>query len=102
MTLFADMQSDLNAIYTTDEFGELITLGGVEVVAILGQPEETSEQSLRVRNVELLATVRVSEVASVQNRTVAVVKGTTYRVLGDPLNDGLEWHLQLAQEMVSL
>jgi len=102
MTLFTDMKSDLDAIYTTDEFAETITLDGVEVLAIVGEPAETSEQAVAISNVELTASVRVSEAASVSNRSVAVVRGTTYRVLGDPLNDRLEWQLNLAREMVTL
>lgn len=102
MTLLTDMQSDLDAIYNTDEFAELITLDGVEVTGIVGIPDEISEQSIAVRNVALTLSVRVSEVASVGNRMLAVVGGKTYRVLGDPVSDGLEWNLNLAQEMVSL
>ena len=102
MTLREQMLSDLDAIYTTDEFAELITLASVTVTAIIGIPEETSEQSLPVRNVALRLSVRVSEVAAVARNAVAVVGGTTYRVLGDPLHDGLEWNLDLAQEMVTL
>ncbi|MCK4620719.1 MAG: hypothetical protein KAT62_00750 [Desulfuromonadales bacterium] len=102
MTLREQMQSDLDAIYTSDEFAELIMLAGATVTAIIGIPEETSEQSIAVRNVALTLSVRVSEVPVVNRGAVAVIGGATYRVLGDPLNDGLEWNLDLAQEMVTL
>lgn len=102
MTMFAQMQTDLDALYSLEEFAELITLAGVEVTAFVDTPAETSEQSLAIRNVSLSVSVRVSEVPSVVRGAVAVVRGITYRVLGDPQSDRLEWQLNLAQEMVSL
>jgi len=102
MTFREQQQSDLDAIYTTDEFGEEITLGGSTVTAIVGEPDETTEQSLAVRGVGLTISVRVSEVPTVSRGVAVVVRGSTYRVLGDPQSDTLEWHLDLAQEMVTL
>ena len=102
MTFLEQQQEDLNAIYSTDEFAEMITLGGVEVTALVGLPEGTSEQYPVIKNVVLTVSVRTSEVLAVKRGDAAVVRGSTYRVLGDPQSDRLEWNLDLVQEMVKL
>lgn len=102
MTFLEQQREDLDAIYSTDEFAEMITLRGVDVTALVGVPEETSEQYPNIQNVALTVSVRVSEVVAVRRGDAAVVRGTTYRVLGDPQSDRLEWYLDLEQEMVTL
>ncbi len=102
MTFMEQQQEDLDAIYTADEFAEVITLNGVAVLAMVSDPTETTEQFPAVRGVSLTVTVRVSEVMVVKQGDAVVVRGSTYRVLGDPQSDRLEWNLDLAQEMVSL
>ena len=102
MTFMEQQQEDLDAIYIADEFAEVITLNGVTVLAMVSDPTETTEQFPAVRGVSLTVTVRVSEVVAVKQGDAVVVRGSTYRVLGDPQSDRLEWNLDLAQEMVSL
>ncbi len=102
MTFLEQQQSDLDAIYTTDEFAEEITLGGVTVIGLVGELDPTTEQFPSVRGVSLMVSVRVSEAPVVKRGDAVAVRGSTYRVLGDPQNDRLEWNLDLAQEMVSL
>lgn len=103
MTLLADMQSDLDAIYTTDEFAEEITLNGVAgVLAIVSDLEEASEQSIQIETVGLFISVRVSEVPTVNRNAVAIVRGVSYRVQGQPLNDRLEWQLELRKDLVAV
>lgn len=102
MTLLADMQSDLDAIYTTDEFAEQITLNGVEgVLALVADLEEASEQPIQIETVGLSVSVRVNEVPSVSRGHVAVVRGVSYRVQGQPQNDRLEWQLELRKDLVA-
>jgi len=102
VTFAEQQQADLDAIYSTEEFAELITLDGVEVTALVGTPDATSERNLPIENVSLTASVRVSEVPSIARQASAVVRGVTYRVVGNPLNDTLEWQLNLSREMVTL
>ena len=102
MTFMEQQQEDLDAIYIADEFAEVITLNGVTVLAMVSEPTETTEQFPAVRGVSLTVTVRVSEVMVVKQGDAVVVRGSTYRVLGDPQSDRLEWNLDLAQDMVSL
>ena len=102
MTFMEQQQKDLDAIYSTDEFAEEITLAGVTVIGLVGELNPTAEQFPAVRNVSLMVSVRVSEVTAVKRGDAVVVRGTTYRVLGDPQSDRLEWNLDLNQEMVTL
>ena len=102
MTFLEQQQSDLDAIYTVEEFAEEIILNGVTVLAIVGVPGQTSEQFPAIRGVSLMVDVRVSEVLAVKPGAPVIVRGDTYRVLGDPQHDRFEWHLDLAQEMVTL
>lgn len=102
MTFMEQQQEDLDTIYTADEFAEVITLNGVTVLAMVSDLTGTTEQFPAIRGVSLTVTVRVSEVIAVKQGDAVVVRGSTYRVLGDPQSDRLEWNLNLAQEMVSL
>jgi len=101
--MIESMQEDLDTtMYNTDDFAELITLNGVTVTALVGDIGNTTEQSLNVRGAELSCCVRVSEVESVVNGQSAVVRGVSYRVVGEPMADRLEWSFMLARDMVSL
>ena len=102
MTFLEQQQDDLDAMYCTDEFAEEIILNGVTVIGLVGGLNPSQEQFPAVRGVSLMVSVRVSEVMAVKRGDAVVVRGTTYRVLGDPQSDRLEWNLDLAQEMVTL
>ena len=102
MTFMEQLQDDLDAIYSTDEFAEEVSLDGVTVIGLVGEPNETTEQFPSIRGVSLTVNLRVSEVLAIKPGAAVIVRGITYRVLGDPQHDRLEWHLDLAQEMVSL
>ncbi len=102
MTFMEQQQADLDAIYSTEEFAEEIILNDVTVLGLVGELNPSQEQFPAVRGVSLMVSVRVSEVMAVKRGDAVVVRGTTYRVLGDPQSDRLEWNLDLAQEMVTL
>jgi len=103
MPLIDQISADLDAVfYNTDEFAETITLNGVTVSALVGDIDNTTEQSLNVHGAELSCCVRVSEVASVVNGQSAIVRGVNYRVIGDPVQDRLEWSFMLGKNLVSL
>jgi hypothetical protein len=103
MSLLTDMQSDLDAIYTTDEFAEEITFNGVSgVLAMVGDLDDDSEQSPSIETTSLTINLRVSEVASVTRGQVAVIRGVSYLVIGQPLNDRLEWSVELAPYLAAV
>jgi hypothetical protein len=99
MTLLTDMQSDLDAIYTIDEFAEAITFNGTEVLALVGDLDEDSEQSPSIETTSVNISLRVSEVTSVARGQVAVIRGVTYQVIGNPQNDRLEWTVEMMPKL---
>ena len=102
MTFMEQQQVDLDAIYSTEEFAEAVVVNGASVIGMVGFPDPTTEQPLNIRGLSITVSVRVSEVSIVKRGDPVVVRGLTYRVLGDPQNDRLEWFLDLAQELVTL
>ena len=102
MTFNDMLQSDLDAIYTANEFDQEITINGIPVRAMVSAPSPTTEQYPAIANVALFATVRVSEVAAVEHGDTAVANGVTYVVVGEPINNGLEWVFELDRHMVSV
>jgi hypothetical protein len=96
------IRADLDTIYTAGEFAEEITVNGAAVLAMVGSPSSTEEQSPAVLGVALSVSVRVNELISVSHGDAVVVNGVNYIVTGDPLSDGLEWSIDLARNMVSL
>jgi hypothetical protein len=102
VTLPEQIRADLDAAYSLDEFAESVTLNGTPVTALIGVPDETSEQQPAVSNVGLTVSLRVSEVPTITGGDRLVVRGVTYRVLGYPQHDSYEWSLELEREMVTL
>ena len=102
MTFMEQQQEDLDAIYTADEFAETVVVNGASVIGMVGFLDPTTEQSLNIRGLSITVSVRINEVSIVKRGDPVVVRGLTYRVLGDPQNDRLEWFLDLAQELVTL
>ena len=102
MIFLEQLRTDLDAIYSLDEFAEEIVINGVTVTGLIGEMNPTEEQFPAVRGTSLIASVRVSEVPSINPGDAVVVRGVNYRILGDPQSDRLEWNLDLAQEMVTL
>jgi len=102
MTFMEQQQADLDAIYSTEEFAETVVVNGASVIGMVGFLDPTTEQPLNIRGLSITVSVRVSEVSIVKRGDPVVVRGLTYRVLGDPQNDRLEWFLDLAQELVTL
>ena len=100
MNFLDQMRADLDAIYTNGEFAEEITHNGTTVLAMVGDAAGNTEQYPAVRGASLSLSVRVSEVAEVANGDAMVVRGSTYKVIGDPTNDRLEWSVNLALNKV--
>lgn len=100
MSFKEQMQADLDALFTANEFDEEITVNGVIVRAFVGMPNPMIDNM--VSNIALMVDVRKSEVPTVAIGSSVIVDAVYYRVAADPQSGSLTWSLELEQDLVQL
>ena len=100
MNFTEQMQADLDAIFTADEFDQEVTVNGVVVRGLVGSPGPLTDNM--VSNTALTVEVRKSEVSTVAAGDSVIVDDIHYRVAVDPQSGSLTWSLELERDLVQL
>lgn len=104
MTLAADMITDLETFYETDDFAVSATLTVGAVVSTIGVIFSAPFRGLNPASGEIESTApearcKTSDVSSAVHGSTLVIGGTTYKVIGkQPTEDNLETILVLSKD----
>lgn len=97
MTLATQMESDLDILFSTDDFAISVTYAGTAIPGLVDYHDDPDMEP-GGRSSRATLEVRVSDVAAPAYRDTVVIDGNTWHVLGVMSGDGHVWTLEVLRD----